>query len=108
MTTMSNIQKNVMRRVRTIHAVRTWLRTRVLSLLAIGAGLVGIGHEVFVAQVIANMPSVTDVAALARFFTAALFNTEFAVQVLVALCVVAFVWFVVDGVKSLGGDRQFA
>ena len=105
---MSNIQKNVMRRVRTVHAVRPWLRTRMLSLIAIVVGLVGIGHEVFVAQVIANMPSVTDVAALTRFFASALFNTEFAVQVMVGLCVIAFVWFVVDGAKSLMGNRQFA
>ncbi|HYF28897.1 MAG TPA: hypothetical protein VEA36_00845 [Candidatus Paceibacterota bacterium] len=99
--TESAIHKNVMRRVRTIHAVRPLASTTALSAFLLLGGLWGIGTQVWVAQVYANMPSVADVGALARFAIAAFANTEFIVQALTLVVLAAAVWIVRDGVRSL-------
>lgn len=49
--------------------------------------LLGIGHEVFVAQVIANMPPVEDFEAIATFLVVAFTNTTFVVQALSVIAI---------------------
>ncbi len=101
----TNIHTNVMRRVRIIHALRPLLATSSLSTLAILLAAWGIGRQVWVSQVFANMPSVTDVGALARFALAAFVQTEFLVQALVVVALAAVVWLVRDAARSLGALR---
>lgn len=89
---MNKIKPIVMRRVQFIRTFRPLVSdvsaATVLFLLA----LYGIGHEVWVAQVVANMPPLFDVAAVSNFMIAAFLNTEFFVQVLALAAVVAGVW----------------
>lgn len=99
--TESSIQRNVMRRVRTIHAVRPLTSTTALSTVFLLGALWGIGRQVWVAQVFQNMPSLADVGAVGRFAVAAFLHTEFIVQALTVLAVFAAVWLVRDGVRSL-------
>lgn len=106
--TNSTIQQNVMRRVRTVHAVRPLLSGQILSLGVIAVALWGIGREVFVAQVFANMPSITHVSEVVRFMSVALINTDTVVQVLVAIVAAAGIWMAVDTIKSLKQGRVFA
>lgn len=99
--TDSVIQKNVMRRVRTIHAVRPFTSSTALALaLAFGA-LWGIGRQVWVARVLENMPSLADVGATLRFAYAAFAHTDFIVQVLSVVVLGAALWLVRDGIRSL-------
>ena len=100
--TESRIQKNVMRRVRTVHAMRPLVSTTALSAVLLLGALWGIGTKVWVAQVYMNMPSPADLPALATFVLAAFLNTEFSVQALTVIVLAAAVWIVRDAVRSLG------
>ena len=89
---MNKIKPIVMRRVEMIRTLRPLVSdvsaATVLFLLA----LYGIGHEVWVAQVGANMPPLFDVAAMSNFMIAAFLNTEFFVQVLALAAIATGIW----------------
>ncbi len=105
--TPSPLERAVMRRVRTVHAAR--LSGGVLLALAFFAlSLWGIGREVFVAQVLRNMPSPTHVLAALRFFADAFLTTTGAVQLLSSLALVAFFWLLERSVRSLHSFARFA
>lgn len=80
-----------MRRVRIMHATRTFvpvLLTSALFILAVWE----IGREVWVAKVFENMPSYADVPAMLNFFAGAFINTEVVVQVFSIVAVAALIW----------------
>ena len=106
--TESTIHKNVMRRVRTIHTVRPFTSMTALSAFLLLGALWGIGRQVWVAQVFQNMPSLADVGAVTRFAVAAFIHTEFLVQALTVVVLMAVAWIVRDGVRSLRYARQVA
>lgn len=93
-STDSKIHMTVMRRVRTIHALRAATGTLAVSFALLGVSLYLIGREVWVARVFQNMPRIENVAAVARFFTAAFLSTDTIVQVLTILSLIAAIWFV--------------
>lgn len=92
MTTSSSIQQNVMRRVRTIHALRAAAGGAGLSFLALVASLYLIGREVWVARVWENMPSLAHTDAFLRFFAQAFLHTHLLVQALILVTIFAAVW----------------
>ncbi|MEK7510873.1 MAG: hypothetical protein AAB582_01380 [Patescibacteria group bacterium] len=106
--TESTIHKNVMRRVRTIHTVRPLASMTALSAFLLLGALWGIGRQVWVAQVFENMPSLADAGAVTRFVLAAFMQTEFIVQALTVIVLMAVAWIVRDGVRSLRYVRQTA
>lgn len=89
---MSTIKHNVMRRVRAIHFMRPFVSTGALASVLVFVSVYAISQEVWVAMVFANMPSVTDVAALARFFAAAFMNTTFVVQAFSVVAAASAIW----------------
>ncbi|MEK7080103.1 MAG: hypothetical protein AAB883_00125 [Patescibacteria group bacterium] len=101
MTNESLIHKNVMRRVRTIHALRPFASTTALSVVLFLVAVWGIGREVWVARVVENMPSLADIGAVLRFVIAAFANTDIIVQSLSVLALAAFLWLIADGVRNL-------
>jgi hypothetical protein len=103
----SLIQKNIMRRVRVIHATRTLFRGEFAALLVMLAALYGVGREVWVAHVFQNMPSLENVSAFSNFWLAALVNTRSIVQVLIAVTIVAAVYFVREIVRALRTGGTF-
>ena len=87
---MTNIEKNVMRRVRAIYYLRPIVSGGAFSLLVTVLALYGIGREVWVARVIENAPhGATDIP---RFYLSAFLNTDTVVQVLSLLALVAVVY----------------
>ncbi len=90
----TEIRTIVMRRVRTIHALRASATSVGVSILILAVSLYFIGREVWVARVFENMPNVEHVSALFSFFSSAFLTTEFAVQVLVVLMLLAIAWLV--------------
>jgi len=92
MTIDSSIQKTVMRRVKTIHALRAASGGAGVSVLVLIASLYLIGREVWVARVLQNMPSSAHIGENLRFIAGAFAHTEFAVQALTLLCAAAFLW----------------
>lgn len=80
--TMTNIERNVMRRVRIIRMLRPFVSNGALASLALVAALWGIGREVWVARVFENMPQAGDALAALRFFLAAFVSTDVLVQAL--------------------------
>lgn len=101
METESKIKRTVMRRIYIMNALRPLTGSAALASVAFILALVGIGHEVFVAAVFANMPSVTDIVALTRFFVAAFVNTTALVQLLSAVTLVAAFWLVRDAARAI-------
>lgn len=55
---------------------------------------------IFVKAVLANMPSVTDVPAVYRFYTYAFLNTKVAVQVAIIAAFVTAIWLFRDFLKK--------
>lgn len=85
----TNIEKNVMRRVHTIHVFRPIVSMGVLSVVVLALALWGIGREVWVAKVFTNGPQ--DMLGHAFYLTYAFEHTRFVVQALALLtgmCVV--------------------
>lgn len=88
----SQIKENVMRRVHTVRMLRPLMSDSAAAAVLFLVAAYGIGHEVWVAKVLANMPSVFDLAAVSRFFIAAFVQTELTVQVLAVLGFIAALW----------------
>ena len=87
---MTNIEKNVMRRVRTIYYLRPVVSGEVFSMLVMAVALYGIGREVWVARVIENAPlTATEIP---RFYLFAFLNTDTVVQVLSVLAFIAVLY----------------
>lgn len=84
-----NTKAIVLSRVRTIHALRPFISQGTLSLAVFAGALWGIGREVWVAKIVSNMPSLTDIAGLSNFFLNAFLTTSFSVQMLSVLVIVA-------------------
>jgi hypothetical protein len=91
---------NVMRRVRTIHMLRPIIRSEVAAIAVMLVALYFIGRKVWVARIFENMPK-TSVVALFRFSEAAFLNTEFVVQILVVITVMAFGWALREMVRAI-------
>lgn len=89
---MSNLKRTVMLRVKAIRLMRPFASDAAAAVVLFFVALYGIGHEVWVAKVVANMPPVFDIPALTQFAITAFVNTEFVVQVLAVLVVGAAVW----------------
>ena len=92
MKSNSSISVIVMRRVRRMRMLRAVISVPVLSMLTLFVSLWGIGREVWVAKVLANMPSVYDAPAVARFFSDAFLHTDFVVQAASVIAIAALVW----------------
>ncbi len=88
----SQIKQRVMRRVHTVRMLRPLTSDIVVGPVLFAIALYGIGQQVWVERVFANMPSVVDVAAMSRFFIAAFVQTELIVQALVVLAFIAALW----------------
>jgi hypothetical protein len=95
------IQEIVMRRVRTIHALRTSATGAGISVLILVGSLYFIGREVWVAHVIQNMPRITDIPAVMRFGFAAFSHTHPTVQILTLSVIAAALWFLREAYRVL-------
>lgn len=107
-STHSTIHMTVMRRVRTIHALRAASAPIGASFLVLAGSLYIIGREVWVARVFQNMPRIEDVAAVARFFTSAFLTTDVVVQALTLLTLIAALWLVREVGKLLLIPTRYA
>jgi hypothetical protein len=105
-STNSNIERIVMRRVNTIHALRPFVSGGALALVVFVFALWGIGREVWVAHVFQNAPSIADVSASVSFWIAAFSDTRAPVQALSVAAFAALVWFFRDLVRA--APRTFA
>lgn len=90
--TNSFVHQTVMRRVRTIHMLKSAASGIGASALLLVASLYLIGREVWVARVWENMPNIADLAAFSRFFTYAFTHTHFSVQILILFVIFAALW----------------
>lgn len=97
-----------MRRVRTIHALRSAASGVGASIILILVSLYFIGREVWVARVWENMPSIANAQAFARFFTYAFTHTHFSVQLLVLTVIFATLWFLREIGRRLLVTPRFA
>lgn len=97
----TNIHKTVMRRVRTIHALRSASTGAGASILLLILSLYLIGREVWVARVWHNMPSIADVGSFATFFTYAFTHTRLSVQVLTLLAIFALLWLARECIRLI-------
>lgn len=100
MISSNNIQQNVMRRVRFVHAVRPFVSNAAGAVVLLGLSLYMLGREVFVAQVFRNMPA-ADPTAVLRFAETAFLNTSFVVQTLTVLAALAGLWLVRECTRLL-------
>lgn len=96
-----------MRRVRIIAALSR-LGAPVAAFALLSLTLFGIGNQVFVAQVLANMPPLVDVPAVVRFVTTAFLHTDLFVQILSVVACGAIVWLAREAARGLESPFRFA
>ncbi len=96
-----NTKQIVMSRVRAIHAMRPFVSTSALCVALVLVSVYAVSQEIWVAQVIANMPSVTDVAALSKFFAVAFLNTSYIVKAFSIVAVGSVVWLAREIARSV-------
>jgi nicotinamide mononucleotide adenylyltransferase len=87
---MTNIEKNVMRRVHTIHVFRPFVSGSAFSIVVAAFALYGIGREVWVARVFENAPH--DFARVPEFYFSAFTNTEIIVQILTVITLISMIY----------------
>lgn len=106
----TSISRTVMRRVRTIHAVRPFFSATSLAMLFFIIALWGIGREVWVAHVFQNLQVALHAGTIGRFLVVAFENTRAVVQALTLVGVFAFIWMLVSGIRTLAAlpTRRFA
>src|SRR3989344_7112396 len=97
--TDSLLKRNVMRRVRTIHAIRPFVNAMTLAALVASAALYGIGREVWVAKVLENSP--TDIVSATLFLASPFSETELIVQALSVLVLVSVVYLARETAKLI-------
>ena len=104
MTTISN---NVMKKVKTIFWARRLTSRRAIECYVLFFSTLGLFSFVSVSHVIANMPSVTDVAHLFGFIVAAFTHTKTLVQVTIALMFVSLAFIAFDFVRQSVNHARF-
>ena len=97
--TPSNIERIVMRRVYLIRALRLAISSSVLSMLVSVLALWGIGREVWVARVLQNAPA--NPLNAPAFYFLAFDHTRIAVQVLIVLALLAFIFLVREVARAV-------
>jgi len=95
------LKRKIMRRIYFMFAVRKALSPVALKLYAFIALLWFGVSQVSMGNIIANMPQVTNVSAFYDFYTSALVNTEFAVQMILAGIAFFIVWMIWDMKRNL-------
>lgn len=88
----TNIEKNVMRRVHAIHALRPIVSMGALSIVIATVALWGIGREVWVARVFQNTPHSGGLVSVAHFYIDAFDHTRLIVQALTLLTAASLVY----------------
>lgn len=97
----NTIERTVMRRVRIIHTLKTIAGpVGKTALFALALAIVTL--QVSVPHVIANMPSLIDVAAVARFFLSAFTHTVFLVQAFSLVAIATLLWLLRDLLRGNG------
>jgi hypothetical protein len=86
----TDIEKNVMRRVRLIRVLGLIISTAVLAVITFVLALYSIGREVWVARVFANGPQ--DFTGHALYLVYAFLHTRFIVQILAVLSFISFLY----------------
>ena len=107
-TPQTKTSRIVMRRIKTVHALRPLFSSTVYAGLLFVGALWGIGREVWVAHVLSNLSLVHSPEGLGAFLLAAFVNTRFIVQVLTILAGGAFIWFASQLPKAVFSEQQFA
>ncbi|HEY0010929.1 MAG TPA: hypothetical protein VGB97_03410 [Candidatus Paceibacterota bacterium] len=106
--TDNRVRRNVMRRVRFVHAVRPFISGAAGAAVLLVISLYLLGREVFVAQVVRNMAVATDPAAFLRFIEAAFLNTTFVVQATTLAAGIAVLWLVREAIRLLPLQSGYA
>ncbi|OGG92716.1 hypothetical protein A2609_01275 [Candidatus Kaiserbacteria bacterium RIFOXYD1_FULL_47_14] len=97
----TDIEKNVMRRVRLIRILGLIISTIVLAIATFVFALWGIGKEVWVARVFQNMPQSGDFTEIVRFYISAFGHTRFIVQALAVFTFVSFIYLARETIRAL-------
>lgn len=105
--TTSHIQRNVMRRVHTIRALRLAFSPLPTSVVLFGISLAIFGREVWVAHVLQNLAFVHSPESFLAFSVSAFVNTRFVVQVVTILMGGAVVWFTYGIQRILTNSYRF-
>lgn len=100
---MTTTKAIVMSRVRAVHALRPFVSTGALCVLLVAVSVYAVSREVWVDMVFHNMPSVTDLGALANFFTFAFLHTGVVVQAFSVLALVSALFLIRESIRSFAG-----
>jgi len=98
---MTDIEKNVMRRVHIIRILGLIISMSALAVLTFVFALWGIGKEVWVARIFQNMPHSGDLAEIGQFYITAFGHTRLIVQLLSILTFISFLYLARATIRAL-------
>ncbi len=101
MTTHSRTKEIVMSRVHAVHAMRPFVSTIALCVVLALVSVYAVSRAVWVEMVLRNMPDITNISALANFFTHAFLHTGFVVQAFSVLAFASALFLVRESLKLL-------
>ena len=104
----TNIEKNVMRRVHTIHILRPVFSGFTVCTLVLVVCIFAISREVWVARVLENMPHTNNVTDFSRFWLVAFDNTRLTVQALSLLTIAALAYLARETSRLVSSALTFA
>ena len=96
----TQLKKKIMKRIYFAYFLRKVFNPFTMKIYALISFAGVLASQVSLVNVIANMPSATNVGALFRFYVSAFLNTEFAVQLLSVGALVAISLLFKDIVKT--------
>lgn len=108
MERMTNTKDIVLARAHAISYFRPLFTRGTAAFLALAVALYFIGRFVWVAKVFENMPQLTDVLAVLRFFEVAFLHTEFVIQVSLVVAIGAGIWLAREVARLLAPSNRYA
>lgn len=99
-TMETTIEKNVMRRVKTIHMLRPFVSGGALAAVLFVAAMWGIGREVWVAKVFANGPQ--SLFGHGEYLAYAFTHTRFVVQALTLVSLASVIYLARETARAVG------
>lgn len=103
---MNTISNNVMKKVSVIFWARRLTSRRALECYVLFVSTLGLFSFVSVPHVIANMPSITDLARVSSFMLAAFGHTNIIVQVTLSILALSLISTLVDFIAGSVIHRQ--
>lgn len=105
-TNNKELEQHIMKRVYRTHYLKKVFNPLMFKVYILVVAFVGMSSLVSIINVVNNMPSLLEVGSVYRFTSSAIVNTEWSVQLVLAVAVLAVVLLVRDTIKNFSYHKR--